>query len=227
MTKRSGHSEELYSPKGLSVKTPYGVSVGDEVSYKGQPHTVEEVLKPQVQINGKWRQATKDYQVGDDFTYPTKKGNVTATVEGVRPKQVKIGDQTVKPSDLDPSIYVHGYNENSEFSTRKLERFNGEVSVTTEKGYKGPVEHPMNISEGEQFHPNDSVVDQVSSPIQKKQALGEPINELDYKAASDKFKSLVKEMNSKYQTEENIETMLKKLPDKVQTYLKENPKGPC
>lgn len=157
----------------------------------------------------------------------------TETEAGVLTKRSGHGQELYSPKGLSITkkgdIVVHGYNENAEISSRRLDRFSGKVEKTTEEGYNGLYKHPSDINESETFHPADSIVEQVANPILKKQVMGKPIVESDYRAAASNLRSLIKEAavnTPELKEPESIQGILDRLPEPVKEWIKD-PKGPC
>jgi hypothetical protein len=149
----------------------------------------------------------------------------TETNAGVLTKRAAHGQELYSPKGLSVTkkgdILVHGYNENAELSSRRLDRFSGEVKKTTETGYEGLYKHPSDLNESETFHPADAIVEQVANPILKKQIMGKAIVESDYRQAGKTLETLLEESET---TDCNdILSILKRLPDKVKEYMKDYP----
>jgi len=151
-------------------------------------------------------------------------------LETVNPDDVKAG----KPTAGD--IYIEGYNQHGDLSTRKFTTPEGGVSfknlkTINEPSYQGLTRHftePGPEGPGEwKFHPAERVVENIKNRYIHIHQEGRAPTVSDHLAAVHDLKEMIGEMKPELQNQDTVNRILKELPPEMKEYVTDASRGGC
>jgi len=122
--------------------------------------------------------------------------------------------------DGQPRIYLDGYNENGDFSSRIMANHDGDLKLTKYAGFEGPYHNIHHTAK--HFDPANAVYEQAMNPILKKQALNNKIEAIDYQNGATKVKASFKDLDTQYGRKEAkkiVEQAVNRMPEPVRKQL--------